>query len=259
MARGKTLWLAVVGILALLATGCEPATNPKRSGGSAGLSVEAVRERITAAWSQHHSMSARMVTTTRQTGVTGVVEGREEGPVDVLRQDGQELVRADLKVTRIWKTATRDETRGYTITTIADGQGVEELIRTAGELRSSHLPADRSPLVTVTQLFERHWPQLEAELRSDETLDGQAVFVIAAVRKPGGAFETPRATFYVQKDSGVLAKYVFIGDDGQPVQTTAFHSIRLDVPIDPARLAPRPAESRPAASQPATEPATPTP
>lgn len=213
--NGRTRWMGIT-ILALAFTA------PVR----AADTIDDISKKIAAATEKLKAFSASSTTVTemKQEGFSMV--SKMEGTIEMVRDGDNWLMRNETKSVMesdMGGNKSRQESTGLMI---GDGAYSYTLSDTGG-MKSAY----KNKMQKIDSDPFKMWKDsADLKVLPDETLDGNAVWVIEALPK-GDAMGQGKSVIYYHKDSGQMLKMVVFAPDGTPMTTTTMSNIKLNPSI----------------------------
>lgn len=203
--------------------------------------LETVEKKIIAAWQKHKSMTAdaKLVGRMNMGGAAAVVQG--QGTYEVVKKGEATLLRMECTNQTVTTIGDQQHAIEQQIIMINDGKYIYSLIDAMGQKVAVKAKVDPQRSIEPKALFDALHKDFELKLLPEETIDGKKVYVIEGTLREKGALPVSKMLCCFRHD-GVLVKQITHGVDGQPMQTTTFRNIRLDVELDPQRFVFRPPE-----------------
>ncbi|NOS99582.1 MAG: hypothetical protein HOP29_03040 [Phycisphaerales bacterium] len=189
-------------------------------------SIEDIGKKITAAMEKLKSFSAKSKTVTemKQEGFSMI--SSMDGTMEMLHEGENWLMRSETKAvmeSEMGGNKTKQESTGLMIN---DGEFSYTLSDTGG-MKSAY----KNKMQKMdTDPFKSWHDSAELKVLPDETIDGNAAWVIEALPK-GDAMGQGKSVIYYHKDSGQMLKMVVFAPDGTPMTTTTMSDIKLNPSI----------------------------
>jgi len=161
--------------------------------------------------------------------------GRTEGTYEIVNRGNQSPFRSDMTMSEtLIRPGAAPQKRGASVLTIFDGQFVYVLQDEAGHKSAQKMELNPKWAIFGDKRFLRELGRdFDLMLGKDETVDGQATWVIQATPKDPKKAGLMRTAHYFQKETGLWVKAVSRNKEGKTVMTTRVSDIRLNRPIPP--------------------------
>lgn len=205
-----------------------------------GLGLQAVRaqeelaeiqKKMAASWDKLKSYSANMKMSTSMPAGKGVYKMESEGKI-LIAKDGDKVRYRQELVSKQTQPGQNEPSKS-TMLAVCDGDIIHVLTENAGQKMVMKQNVNAMPSPDPMTMIKTLQKTQELKVMPDESVDGQAVYVLQAVPKEaaGGA---GKSLVYVAKNTGMVVKMVMYGPDGKPTSTTTYENVKLnaDVPAE---------------------------
>ena len=198
--------------------------------------LEDVKKRITAAWKNHRTMTAKMDSLTQFDFGVMSVESKATGTIEVMREGDTFKSRMELRVSNTRKMGEESETMEQKALTVVDGEYVWTLMEMGEQKQAMKAKATEQSAPDPARMLTGLREEFNLKVLPDEKVDGREAWVIEATPKTPGAIPIVRMVQYFWKEHGVLLKSVGYTAEGQTANTITFSEHKFDEKIDPARF-----------------------
>jgi outer membrane lipoprotein-sorting protein len=204
--------------------------------GGQATDSEAVQKAIQDAWSRHKSMTARMRMESHRTDEEGATDGLGAGQVEVLRKGEQYVQRTDVH-TRMGRTSPEDNVAfEMDITIILDGEAEYVIREGNGQKFYTKMPVNPAISVVPQTVLEFLAKSTELKALSEQTIDGQKVYVIEAVTSEPDPTGVLRTVVYFVQESGALLRKEGYDAANTKLESIEFSDFQFDRDLDPQRF-----------------------
>jgi outer membrane lipoprotein-sorting protein len=201
----------------------------------AGETLETVEKRLIGKSKEIRTLTADVLMSSGAPPERGGYKAESRGRYEFARKPGKTLLRVQMDSVITTVTDGQERQRKASLLRIEDGRFTYKLYEQNGQKRAFKSKAGDllgpDPKVTFAALRKNQ----VISLLPDESLDGQAVYVIEA-RAKYPTEETGVSRLYFAKDTGTMLKIVSYAKDGRVTQTIQYSNIELNPKIDPQRF-----------------------
>lgn len=209
----KCLQVPVLTVLILSCVG---------SSAVAGETVDSVEKKLATQWSKVKSLSAKL----RMEGVSDSMTG--VGVYQLLKKGDRTTYRMDMSLGEEIDT-----------TTISDGEFILSITDHRGQKLAMKMRPDETQVVAPTAQLAQLRASHDLKLLPEQTVSGQAVYVIEATPKHREG-HVGRTIFYYAKETGVPVRMTVYSASGQLLSDMTLSEIEINPALDPSRFAIKP-------------------
>jgi outer membrane lipoprotein-sorting protein len=201
--------------------------------------LESLERKLSDAASKLRSMSAKQTMDVQTDSPEMKMFSRSVGTFEYMLKGDKTLWRAEMKTSSVTTVAGQETKMDQSSLTISDGKYAYSLSDVQGQRTAvkMDLPPRDSTLAGrgfISELRKHN----DLKLMPDEKIEGQTAYVIEARSRKTAENPNPTGatTYYVLKDSGIVAKTVSMDANGKPTSTMTLSDIRINSSIDPSRF-----------------------
>ncbi|MEI6231728.1 MAG: hypothetical protein WCT04_01645 [Planctomycetota bacterium] len=190
--------------------------------------LESVQKSISDAWEKASSATYDMETITDSSGPGYSMKMTMTGTSEMSRAGGKYKMRMESKAVtdqNFGGNASKSESKS---TMIVDGDFAYTIMDTAGQKMAMKMSA--APYTENAggdKMFKSIAASSTLTLAADESVDGQAAYVIEAKEKTQGSV----MSYYFSKDNGFVLQMISKGPDGKTITTTKMKNIKIGASI----------------------------
>lgn len=192
--------------------------------------LDAVVKELEKAWGEFESMTADITINTSMQGMTN----KQTGTIEFDHKGGKYRYRMDMKT----ETDMNGQKMTSTQTMVSDGDYIYTLSEAMGQKHATKmkpLPGQMTAPVGK-EMFDSLEKQYELKVLPDESVDGDAAYVIEAKPKQNMGSPTTTMKMYFVKKHGIMVKTLGLDASGAENMSMLYKNIKVNPKIDPSRF-----------------------
>lgn len=202
---------------------------------AAADTVESVERELTKQWNKVRSMSATMVIKSDMKHGGGSTTMDSSGTYEYQKVGDKVIFRMEMKSTTVSRYGEQETKMESAVTSVNDGEYLYTLSEQMGQKTAMKMKASTPPSLDVKSMFETMRQNNVLKLLPEQSLDGQAVYVIEATAKDSSS-AMAKTMMYFAKDSGVMLKSVSHDSQERVIQNTMYRDVKINESIAPDRF-----------------------
>ena len=204
---------------------------------AAADTLEEVEQKLIESYQKLKSYSARSkAVQDYQFGEGNGIKSESEGTIEWMRQDDKFLLRSEGKTSAVQTMAGQQNKSEQKALTISDGQFLYTLMEQGGEKTAYKRKAEPSMIGDARSLLEGLRAEHVIKVLSDETVDGQACYVIEATPRESQAGMASTQMLYFRKDVGINIKTVVLDQNKKAVLVSTLSELKINPDINAERF-----------------------
>lgn len=200
--------------------------------------LETVEKEVDALWSKINSFTANITTDAAVPMGPLEMKTRAAGTVECLKQGDKSLFRLDI-INKISGLPVGGEQK---VLSVFDGQHVYSQVDMMGMTQAVKMVPDgknQGPAAGGS-MFAAFREQGEVKLLPDGTVNGKPVYIVEITPNEDVKASAPMAISkmraYISKELGLQLKMEVLGENGEPMSTTVYDNIAINVALSPERF-----------------------
>ncbi|MDZ4860905.1 MAG: hypothetical protein SGI88_18170 [Candidatus Hydrogenedentes bacterium] len=204
--------------------------------------LESVENDVEKMWAKINSFSANVTSDTNVTIGPATMKTHATGTLECLKKGEQSLFRLDM-VNKIDTGIPLAGAMEQKMLSVFDGKAIFNDMEAMGMrqvFRVDPEEAGKQGPMTGKSMFETLRAQGELKLLPDATIDGKSVYVVEVTPSPDTKAAAPMDVglmrVYISKELGLQVKMEVLDEKAQPLSTTVYNDIKVNVALAPERF-----------------------